>query len=214
MRLVGELPIWYIWNAVWYVGFNTRAVFKTVKNVNSIVDITYTSRSSWWPSRTRKTVADVERPVSISKYVQIMMYTYLHKKLTMTFRGKYSIRTKLQLMTGVCNRYRILRSRFDCGFGMKSKRIPLCKWKKGRTLGKNEWKHGTQILENGTMPILICWYEPWNLPKKAVIDGSQKWNFYQQWEDAQETIKLGTNILTVTEKKKNTGTEEKAGAYR
>jgi hypothetical protein len=47
------------------------------------------------------------------------------QKLIMTFRKKYCIITKLQLMTDVCNRHRILRSvvmlRFDCGCDMKSK---------------------------------------------------------------------------------------------
>ena len=42
---------------------------------------------------------------------------------------------------------------------------------------------------------------PWLFQKKAVIYGSQKWNFYPQREEVQEKIKLEMNISTVAEKK-------------
>ena len=147
---------------------------------------------------------DVERPVGVSEYVQIWC-THIYKKNwswhseeNILLEPIYSWWLRFVTDTAFCAPW------FYFGLiAVVIRRVNEFHCISGRKDGhrkKKEWKRRTQILKDGTMPILICWYEPWTLPKKAVICGSQKWNFYQQWEDVQEIIKLGTNISTVTEK--------------
>jgi hypothetical protein len=118
----------------------------------------------------------------------------------MTFWGKFSIRTKLQLMTEICNRYRFLCSRFDCGCGMKSKWIPLHKWKKRTDTGKKWMKTPYSNFRrwyNAHFNLLI---QTLDSSKKSSNWRLSEMKFLSAVRGRTRTIKLGTNIWPLLKK--------------